>query len=275
MMLLGRIHAGPVERCNAKEKVVVPRLPLEKLRPWAGLLKQPEAAPVSVSFQLHSSIKDHNIDAVRQLLRSDADANCRDGFGITALMLSASLCNSGPPLQIFKLLLEHRADVNCRDQQQATALMHCVADNWNCSKEVNVYGRTTAAMFARGDIGVARTNSLRLLLAVASNVDAQDHHGLTALMLAACTGRARMVAILLDAGAAVEQRDDHGWSAVTWAANEGWMNCVEILIDAGALKVFHEEDLDVWSSLLEDAQFRGDLHEDRIASLSYVLARAK
>lgn len=66
-------------------------------------------------------------------------------------------------------------------------------------------------------------------------INAQDHHGYTALMLAARYGRIHTTQALIAAGADINAQDKYGQTALMFAASEGFVNVVQALIAAGAL----------------------------------------
>jgi len=66
------------------------------------------------------------------------------------------------------------------------------------------------------------------------NINAQDDHGIFALLLAANSGNEEMVTVLLDAKVNVETKDNEGYTALMQAALKGHANVLQLLIDAGA-----------------------------------------
>ena len=73
-----------------------------------------------------------------------------------------------------------------------------------------------------------------LLLSHGVNVNAQDQHGLTPLILACGHGHTAMVSKLVDASANVNICDEHGISALLRASYAGKLDVLQTLVSAGA-----------------------------------------
>ncbi len=154
------------------------------------------AYPRSLSDAVVAAARSGKVEAYRLLLTYGAPANPRDSGGTTALMAAAA---SGYPAMLRELLHRH-ADVKatlvapqpaCRKDSDcevpggdgSTALMEAVkAEDYDVPPE-----------------GVDRLEVVRLLLAAGADVNARDHQGNTALILAA--NDLEQTELLLNAGA--------------------------------------------------------------------------
>jgi len=68
----------------------------------------------------------------------------------------------------------------------------------------------------------------------ASNINAQNNAGVSALMFANWAGRPRCVDWLLRQGASYNQRDEHGHTALYFAAARFSTECISLMLNAGA-----------------------------------------
>jgi uncharacterized protein len=77
-------------------------------------------------------------------------------------------------------------------------------------------------------------SDLQRLLLGGCDIDARDHYGQTALMLAAIDGSGRVVAWLVEHGAALDRTAKYGLSALMLAVVRGHVDVVRKLTAAGA-----------------------------------------
>ena len=93
-------------------------------------------------------------------------------------------------------------------------------------------GRTEQFFALVGKLGTTDTQLLPLVNQGIC-LEAQNHHGMTALMEAAENGHIDTVQALLDRGSQIEVRDYFGKTALIWAADKGHTDTVQALLDRG------------------------------------------
>ena len=94
------------------------------------------------------------------------------------------------------------------------------------------------------------------LLTMPCDVDAQDFHGMTALMFAAMEGHAEVVRRLIDHEADLEIQSAQRWTALMYAVRGGHMQAVQALLRAKADPDVHG-DYDTFETSLTIAASRG------------------
>ncbi len=166
--------------------------------------------------QLHVAIRNSDVGAVKRLIANKADVNEPDSFGdpslIAALAPGVALEPLGPgeasqrrlaieqersaQKTIVGMLIQAGADVNRAGADGMTPLM-----------TIAQWGSTT------GD-----TEILRSLLQRGAHIDAQNHAGETALMIAARRGNTSLAEALVRSGAAKDLRNCDRQTAAQIAA---------------------------------------------------------
>ncbi len=117
-------------------------------------------------------------DAVKILVRGDADVNAKDNEGRTALMIAARSNDT----KVVEFLAERGADINAKDNEGRTALM--IAASIRLIRVRN-----------NGRI-VGSVDVVEFLADRGADLEAKDNEGRTALMIAAEKGNADVVKIL-------------------------------------------------------------------------------
>lgn len=140
-----------------------------------------------------------SLESFKFLLDSGADAKAVNGFGTTALHLSAGNIDK------IRLLLDRGADVNAKSQIGRTPLMVAAA----------THGASAV---------------VKALLQKGAEVDAADAQGSTALQLAAGSGDLTSVRTLLERGADPNAKQRFGWTALMKSAGHGDLEIVRLLI---------------------------------------------
>jgi ankyrin repeat protein len=142
---------------------------------------------------------------VRALIRTGANVNAKNRYGIAPLQVAATVGNTA----IIEQLLQAGADPNTATPEGETALM-------------------TAAR--TGDPA-----SVRLLVTRGANVNAREGwKGQTALMWAAAENNAAAMKVLLEAGAEIDARSKSGaFTPLLFAVRAGHIEACRLLLDAG------------------------------------------
>jgi ankyrin repeat protein len=117
-----------------------------------------------------------------ELIKSRANINARDPYGVTVLMFSLIAGSTDVAMR----LIEEGADVNCRDVDGRTALVEALTSENEIPPEI------VDSLIRRG-----------------ADVNIRLPGGLTPLMIAV-SGDPRVVRLLVEAGADVRARDDQG-----------------------------------------------------------------
>jgi len=146
-----------------------------------------------------------SVDAMKYLLDKGADVNAQNGFGSTALMISAT------DLGKVRLLVEHGADLNRASKQGRTALFIAAMSDQSSEivrylvakgadlKAKDAFGNTILTAAATGN----DLNTIRIALDAGMDVNAAGPTGLTPLLLAAGYGNLEATKLLLGKGAKV------------------------------------------------------------------------
>lgn len=140
------------------------------------------------------------------LLKAGANANAKDFYGTTAMMLGLTH-RYHSDIRVVSVLLGNGADVDAADNFGETALMNAV--RYNLPPEV-----------------------VAALLSAGANVNKKNNDGKTPLMLAALfNGQDEIVKRLLESGASVSERSNEGKTALDYAkGREKWMDSTEEII---------------------------------------------
>lgn len=180
---------------------------------------------------LFESVKNSDLEQVRQCLANGADVNARDnydGYGSTPLMLASHSNN----LEIVKYLVECGADVlaECKSYHFdtiSTALSIASDNEIKQYLEIKVQEANLVDCASRGDIsGVSEC----LANGVSANA---THKGATALMLACKNGHYEVALTLITAGADINAKDINDKSVSQYAAEGGNAKIMELLLAQG------------------------------------------
>jgi uncharacterized protein len=154
---------------------------------------------------LHWAVHRNDLKAAANLIRTGADVNATNRYGVPPLSLAAT----NGDVAMLELLLKAGANPNAAQSEGETVLM-------------------TAAR--TGVPGAVKT-----LLAHGADVNAKESwRGQSALMWAAAEGHAEAIQVLLEAGAQVNARSNAGWTPILFAARDGQMAAVRALLGGGA-----------------------------------------
>jgi len=149
----------------------------------------------------------NNHGIIEALLRGGADANTRDGNGISAF---SSAIEMGHGVEVIRMLLDHGARINEPDPSGETPLIKAAShDSW---PEV-----------------------INLLLRAGARVNDRDSNGTTAIMKAAHVNTdPEVVRVLGMAGACAEVKDAFGYTPLLYAAETQGDQVIDLLVRFGA-----------------------------------------
>lgn len=212
----------------------------------------------AADLRLVDAAKDHDVAAIRSLIKGKADVNAPDVTGMTPLIWAAH----NDDLEAVQLLLAAGADAKAANRYDVTALSeaaHC-GDGAMIEALVKA-GAEVNAVSGEGEtplMSASRTGSVtgvKALLASHANVNATDRYrGETALMWAVSENHAEIAKLLAAAGADVNARSTlfdfnfrkvaaggtqavysrGGLTALLFAARQGAIESAKVLLDAGA-----------------------------------------
>ena len=175
-----------------------------------------------MNLYLRTAAKRGHTGVVELLLKNGAQVNQADSNGITALMIAAKHGNK----KIVELLLKNGAQVNQADNHRWTALMFAAEDG-NTDVVELLLGASADAIRLNGR---PRHDVVELLLGASADVNLVNYYKITALMIAAKQGHAKIVSLLLEKNATVNLTDYWGFTALHLAAKEGHAEIVELLL---------------------------------------------
>jgi len=170
-----------------------------------------------------------NAKQVRDLLKSNSNADARDQHGTTALMLSFRTENT----QVLEQLIAAGAAVNARDLQGQTALRLAVdADNTEAVRLLLDSGADPNTPDNKGWTPLMNATTpevAQALIKRGANVNATNCDGETALMIAAEFGSPDLVKTLLAAHPELGVRSKAGHTALDLAKSMGKRDVARLL----------------------------------------------
>jgi ankyrin repeat protein len=191
---------------------------------------------------LHWAANFASTEAISALLAAGADVNavCKSGEFVLFWALSSG------SVACCQAIIDAGADIQLRNIFGRNVLMSCVSVD-NSPEDV-------VELFIRSGV----------------DLEAQDHQGSTALMLASRSASHNIIRMLLDAGASIDSQDHHGQSAMWDTIRLHRHDTLQLLIDCGAS--FHIMDKDgdsilVWAALYADIDTMNILKEAGIEGL--------
>ncbi len=182
------------------------------------------------------------MDEVKAMLKKGADVNAKKG--ISALIAAAAKGQ----MEMVKFLLEHGADINAKSDIERTndgssAFINAVENGH--MEIIQFLIDKGADIDARGPVGWSalmiairkdRSEVIKLLLNnPATDVNAVDHEGETALMHAVYHGRRETVEQLLARGADIQVKDRNGQTALAKAIDGKHKEIENLLLSKGAI----------------------------------------
>ena len=203
-----------------------------------------------------------SIRAIKLLLQHGAEVNNDEE---SALMLATQNRDSDFCFEAIKLLLENNAIVDLQNREGESALTMALNLNDNCFKivkalidnganvNIQTFDADESALMVAIQRDVKSSNYvevIELLIECGADVDHQDSHSKSALILAIGNTDAsfEVVKILLEFGAEVDLQDDDGLSALMYALTKepsrSQYKTIELLLHHGA-------NVDLQSSILQ------------------------
>ncbi|XP_078382489.1 uncharacterized protein LOC144665185 [Oculina patagonica] len=149
---------------------------------------------------LHSVARDGDVTKIESLLSRGFSVDCRDGRGITPLMVAAG----NGKLQAVEYLLKKGANPSLENSDGLNSL------HW-------------ASQGGNPDI-------IELMLSHVPSIDSINNEGTTALMLAAANDKLQAVEYLLEKGANPSLEDNNGWNLLHWASQGGNPVIIELML---------------------------------------------
>ncbi|OBT58317.1 hypothetical protein VE04_01787 [Pseudogymnoascus sp. 24MN13] len=179
-------------------------------------------------------------DLVRLLLQNRADIESKNSKGMTALHISAQLCQRN----IVQLLLQNGANIETKNYHGMTALLVAASSVLSNQEELvrillenkaDIKAKTIDGwMVLHYAMSAGQKDLLGVLLENGVEIEDKDSRGLAALHIAAQLGLGDTVQLLLHNRAAIDAKDIDGRTALHLAAFFGWEDVVRLLLDNGA-----------------------------------------
>jgi ankyrin repeat protein/serine/threonine protein kinase len=174
---------------------------------------------------------------IELLIAAGANVNITDHIdGMSAL----AWASEHGPSTIVKLLITHGANVNQKNHQGQTPLIRAASKDYAYSDRFN------SSMVSKNVFVDVEENEMKLhsasspsvvvdtLISGGADVNAKNHDGYTALMVAAWQGHSLVVDALIRASADVNMQAEKGQTALMVAAGQSHSRIAELLITLGA-----------------------------------------
>jgi ankyrin repeat protein len=189
-----------------------------------------------VNQELFDACCDGNREKVEELLKSRANPNFKNKYGVPCIFICKNL-------SIIKLLLKHGADINTTNsdgqnalysyinEKDSTEVVQFLVDKGidvNCQSKIYCPPLDTCASEKKVELA-------RILIDAGANPDNKfGESGTTPLMRAADAGATEMVRLLLSVGVKVYEKNSIGETALIRASGKDIEKIVDLLIQHGA-----------------------------------------
>ncbi len=160
-----------------------------------------------MSELIFDAVKSGDMTQFNAARQASGAVEARGELNITPLMLAASLGN----LEMVRALIEVGADVKATDERDRTPLFYAAYNS---------------------DLDRGYPEVVKALIDAGAEVEAQIFYGVRALMVAAGSGEAGVVAVLLKAGADPKARNDGGRTALMMVKDKDYIEVINMLADA-------------------------------------------
>lgn len=149
-------------------------------------IKNPKTGKIErhESTVLIESIKKHQKEIIKYLVKSGADPNKGNAKGVTPLMFA--IMYFPQDMEILEYLLNHQADTKAIDKSGNTPLT--------------------------GAVGAGIEKAVKVLLKHGVDVNSPNKKGYTPIMVAVAANNAKMFKLLMEKGADLHKKHPRGWS---------------------------------------------------------------
>ena len=166
--------------------------------------KQRRRAKKTDFDKLFSDTTANHIEMAGLLLDYGAGAqvNIQDKCGQSPLMIASSIGDA----EMVKFLLDHGAEVNLKDKDgcSALAIASLAGNKLNRTEVVSQNKAVETSILQR--IIKEHTETVKVLLYFGAEVDAKDHHGISAQTIASSNGHIEILQLLIDHGSKIDPR---------------------------------------------------------------------
>jgi len=188
-----------------------------------------------MSGDLASAVLAGDASAVRTLIDSGHDVDCRTSDGKTVLMQAAVLGHR----EVAQLLLDHGADITQVSDEGLRVLdysvmysdgpmVHSILSRYPDMPEGKI---RTELLCTASQYGNAE--AVQVLVEMGAEVDEARDDGLTPLIAAVKEGHSEVVEVLISNEANVEICSEEGWTPLMHAINQEHIDIAVMLIDTG------------------------------------------
>ncbi len=221
---------------------------------FVPLLSLASLAAPSSDLRLVEAVKSKDREAVRSLLKQDADLNAPEADGSTAL----AWASHWDDLETADLLIRAGAKVNAANEYGATPLwMACTNGNAAMVEKLLQAGANPNAALTSGEtaliaaVHTGNVDAIKSLLAHGADVNAKEiQRAQSALMWAVAERRLEVARLLIEHGADVHARSKGGFTPLLFAVAAGDLDLAQTLLTAGANANEATPDPDRMSALL-------------------------
>ena len=235
-LLLKNAQADAMKLMYAIEKGTLKEVELKTRLPFINYCLNGGQSPLMVASSCgHSAI-------VELLLKSGADIDLQNKWGVSALMTAAYQCQH----ETVKLLLEKSANVNLKDTNNNSALLHLIrGDNrehflevlellLEHGADVQVKSNDKTSPLSYVITEKLPSKAVKMLLEKNARTDVLLYGSLPVLHTAVRKGDPEVVKLLLEHGVPIDLQDNDGKSALMIACKEGHTEISKLLINKGA-----------------------------------------
>ena len=191
--------------------------------------------PTAAQVQLFSAVSRGNLNSVRKLMDTGANANF-NVEGLTPLMLAKTQ-------EMVKLLAASGADVNARSKLFRQSVLMFAAGSAkpevvkaliDAGADVNAKDTESGWTALSVAVSMKKVKIARLLIKAGADPNKGLVFDMPMLSFAAMSGNAQLTQVLIEGGADVNRRNKQGATALMTAVSTRKKEIAKLLIDAGA-----------------------------------------